>query len=173
MENAIETIEDGIFTLEIFQDDCPESPMTWGWPVELLETQSNLESEDLRTIISEHGNIWYSQIPTQERGYLYIIAYKSDWIKAMKQGEEKARYHGWETTKEGMQKMVNCMADIMKQYYEGDIYGYTISCNGDTKESLWGIYGMDETIKQGKEILAQLIKQENEAIEFEKNGVVI
>lgn len=171
---AIETIERNGFKLEIFPDDSPDSPENWGWPVKVIDTHINLESEDKRVILEEIGNVWFSQIPTQERGWRYVIAYKSEWIKAMKQGKEKAEYHGWDTTRKGMQATVDAFATVMGQYYDGDIYGYSITTpNGDNGDSLWGIYGLEEAITLGKEAMGKAIETEQDAIAFEKSGMAL
>lgn len=170
---AIETVEQGLFKLEIFQDMDPESPLTWGWPVKLLQTRHSLEREDLRTIIEEHGNIWYSQVPTQDRGYTYIIAHKREWLRAMAKGATDAAYHGWNPIKKRMQDMCDSMASIYAQYVEGDIYGYVVSIDGEEKESVWGFYGIDEVMKEGKSALQDFAKQEQEAQQFEAGAMAL
>lgn len=171
MNKPIETIKDGIFTLEIFPDEYSESPMTWVRPVELLETRQSLEGLGAREIIAEYGNIWYSQIKSQGRGYAYVIARKQDWVTALKAGEEKAAYHGWDPTKKGMQAMVDNMAKIMQQYFEGDIYGYVISVKGEKKDSCCGFFGMDDAMSNGREAIETYKAQEAKAEQFEKVGM--
>lgn len=175
--DAITTIERDGFRLEIFQDDSPESPANWGWPIEVIQTRHPLEREDKRAIIEEYGNIWYCQIPTQGRDYHYVIAKKSDWLKAMKEGKEKAEYKGYAATKSGMYTLCNQMADNMKQYYEGDIYGYVVSvargCDWETLESVWGFYGMDAVESEGKAELERALKTEQDAKAFEHSAMAI
>jgi hypothetical protein len=172
---AIETITRGIFTLEVFHDDDTDSPLSWGWPVELIKTRYLLEDEKARDIIENHGNIWFSRVPTAERGYTYIIAKKSDWIKAMKNRERDPEYYGWEATKDGMQKMVHTLAETYKQYIEGEVYLFSITVTetGEVKDSCAGFYGLDYCLSESKAILSKYVAEEEEAQAFEAFGMAL
>lgn len=172
---AIETIEKGIFKLEIFQDINPESPMEWGWPVKLITPRRHLDRMTARDIIEEYGNIWYAQVHTYTNriDLTYVIARKDDWLKAMSKGAEDAKYHGWDASKQGMQKMVEAMAETMQQYYDGDIYEYRVSCGDEIKDSCCGFYGIKDAIEEGKRILDFHVNQETEAEAFERSAMAI
>lgn len=171
---AIETIEKDGFKLEIFQDDSPDSPENWGWPIKVIRPRRSFGGMDGREIISEYGNVWYSEILTRD-GYHYVIASKEDWIKAMKQGAEKAAKHGWPTTKADMQKMVDAMAETMQQYFDGDVYGYRVSliATDEEKGSVWGFYGMGHVMEEGKAALDFAVKTEQDAIAFERQSMAL
>jgi hypothetical protein len=170
---AIETITKGAFKLEIFQDMDPSSPEDWDNIGKLVRPRRSLESMDGRDIISEYGNIVYSQIITRD-GYYYWIIEKSDLKKEYKGTRKEIIAKG--------QSYADGMAETMRQYFDGEVYGYRVSVatNGpcdcedwEEKDSCWGFYGLEDVLAEGNSVLEFYFKQENEAIDFEKGCIAL
>lgn len=68
------------------------------------------------------------------------------------------------STTDQVRETVVAEAKAYGQYLSGDVYGYEVeSADGEFRDSLWGIYGLDEARSQGldaaKEIAADLQRQ--------------
>ena len=161
METALETIKQGPFTLEIFQDSYASNPMEdMDFLGTRLDTRHNLESLSGRDLIAEIGNSIYSQVPTQDRGYVYLICIKADWKKEF-------------PTKAQAQKCLDGEAEILQSYFDGEIYGYTLSIGETVLDSLWGMYGFDYCLSEGKDALAIAQKTELEAVHFQAESFAL
>ncbi len=156
----VNTIHEGPFTLQIFPDDCPESPARWDNLGDLLSVRFPLESEDPRHIIETYGNIVYSLIPTQDRERHYWIIRKED---GRKEGFTRAQ----------MQKYADGMADAMRMYYEGEIYGFVLSLDGEEIDSCWGFFGEKACEAEGRAILASYLKREADAETFVREAFAL
>ena len=74
-------------------------------------------------------------------GYIYVTKkdIKENYGKAGKKEIEKAK------------KSLQAEVEQYDQYLSGDVWGYKSYDNqGEEVDSLWGLYGMDEAIKEGK-----------------------
>lgn len=170
----IETITDGNFKLEIFQDEYinrPDKDMDCAG--ELLQTRYRIDSDGPRELIRAHGNIVFEHIESDRCFHSYWVIDRKTWEKEWgkgKAGKDKAKAYA-----DGMRK-------TFLQWMNGEIYGYVVSVRTDgpcdcdeweTKESVWGYYGMEDVMKEGKSVLDACIKEEKEVIDFEHNGMAL
>lgn len=169
MNQAIETIERGIYKLEIFQDEDPLSPDDWdNVGGRQFISRRHIEN-DARELIRKYGSFWYSEIQSQDREYRVYLLPKKEWTK-----EGNPRSTG--------QAYADAMATQWEQYCNGEVYGYVISvktsgtCECEEWEevdSCWGFYGDDHCMEEAKGMLSHFVAKEEEGKAFEAFGMAL
>ena len=186
---AIKIIQNIDYKLEIFQDDCYESPREWDNMGTMIcfHSRYNLgdkhdysreEAEELskgKNIISlplylyDHSGITMS---TSDFGCRFDSGCYG-FIYVTKENVRK-EYNVKRITKKIIEKVINVLkgeVETYDQYLTGDVYGYRVSkievCDKGHKHdeelhSCWGYYGMESVEEEGRSMLEYYIEKEEE-----------
>jgi hypothetical protein len=178
-------------TLEIKQDENPESPREWGGLSKMicfhnrhvLGDKHNLTIEEAKALfpkmqkegvalplyLYDHGGISMATSNTSwpfncrwDSGMVGFIYADRKMILEMF-GKEKLT----KGMKGGALSNLEKEVETYNQYLQGDVYGYIIKDEqGDCVDSCWGFYGEEDAKEQGASALKYLT--ENEAKQFEE-----
>jgi hypothetical protein len=191
MSDAIKTIEYRDHKIEIFYDECAESPREWDnigtimakekLNSPILNNESNInEYEELDELIEQdnahaidiyaysHGGTTISTSPfscpwdSGKAGYIYVT--KEKWENEGFDWEDKKKIE------EYLKNEIKTLDD----YMQGNIYGYVIKdSSGEEKDSCWDYYGLDYCISEAKLSLDYQLdeaKGSQMVINFEESG---
>lgn len=204
----VETVENGIYKLEIFYDTEGRDPWededdncfrfisnhrdycSYGWGSREKNRRIDLSDFDGKEsrLRAELGKGW-SLFPV----YAYI--HSGITVSLGRSGQYADR---WDSGMFGILcingpaiygkranlKVKGCAETFVKtwdQALTGDVYGYRVSVNRGTEvnpdwdeiDSVWGFYGIDSVMEEGKSALAHCVKTENEAEAFERSAMAI
>lgn len=174
-DNAIERIEKNGFELAIFYDQSPESPRNWDNLGKIYTNNNNRYMKAECTKYEVDNAVVklpvycynHSGIKLNTTGFNclfdsglfgYIIATKEDIKRCM--GNNAC------IDNELKEKIAECLRqeiEALSQYFEGDVYGYTITriSNGEFLDSCYGFYDMDRVLSEGRSALESLIQCED------------
>ncbi len=174
----MENIQYKNYTIKIEHDQEPENPREWDnvgtmmcWHSRLT-LGDNHRYHDYEDFLSEHNISDLFILP------LYLIdhsglsmkttSYNDKWdsgqvgyIYCSREDAQKAfpNVKNFKILKSKIYKLLESEVAVYSQYLEGDIYGYDIEA---LEESLWGIYGYNEAVKQAKEAIDYFIANTKE-----------
>ena len=172
---AIETIEYKGYSIDVHQDDNPESPREWdnlGIMVCFhnhydLGDKHNLDIEELLEIVKrndiialplylyDHSGIWMST----NRNYPFNCPWDSGQVGYIYVDKATIRkeYGCQRITKAIRNKAINVLVsevETYSKYISGEVYGYTIdNPEGNPLDGCWGFYDTDYMITEAKGII--------------------
>jgi len=185
---ALESLHYKGYSIDIFPDECDESPRVWDnlstlvcWHkrMNIGDKNFNLDVEKqvhaFNEVINEakkNGDLMYPLYIYDHSGVSLSVhrtyPYNDPWdagqvgIVIVSKKDIREAYNVKKVTKQIKEKVFSVVENEIKtynQYLNGEVYGYvTYDSNGEV-DSCWGFYDKDECIDEAKGMIDHLVKE--------------
>lgn len=183
--DAIETIERGGYTAEIYYDEWPESPREWDNVGHMICFHRKYNLGDEHDYRSKNYSGWEDMFDAllEEYGegsvilplYLYdhggitmkVGAFRDPWDSGQVGyivASEEAIKREWDGDEKKAEEGLRCEVETYDQYLRGEVFGYAITnASGEEVDSCWGFFGRDHVQEEIDRVLDYFMKKEEAA----------
>lgn len=165
--DATEPTEVGPYTVRVLYDPEPSPPWDWDWGATALyengwnpATNSNALGRhwrDFHASVEDAVRAGWDDVLAVEtvglgRSYdIYTVFVTADDVKM--------------TGAPDAGRLLRDNIESLRQYVEGEVYGYVVERNGETIESCWGFYGDTDYVMSEAESIAEALVTEDAKVQ--------